>query len=90
VGWLAGCVADVRRRRISFATALAGGLLCALAVRLLLLVYVDLTFFPSFRDRHLAPAWVLLLLFCVTGILAAVEARRGERPAPGAATAATR
>ena len=38
---------------------------------------------------HIAPAWALLLLFCVMGILAAVEARRGERAAPGAAPEAT-
>jgi hypothetical protein len=62
--WLAGLVVPGWRRRPEI-TAIAAGLLVAIATRLALLAYIDVTSFSGFNFRYMAPLVPLMIAFVV-------------------------
>lgn len=79
VSLAAGAVAvgcGVAARRVTPPAWVVGALAAAIATRLALLAYIEVTSFPAMNILYLAPLFPLLLLACALGLHEGVRARR--------------
>lgn len=84
--FLATLAAELRRRTVSAASVLGLALLGALAVRMLLLTYLETTSFVALTVYYMAPAYPLLCLFVVLALARWAFRRgwaRGDGPSLG-------